>query len=32
MKGNFGQSGGFLFIFELKTAADGAENGQIEKR
>ena len=32
IKGNFGQFGGVLSIFELKKAAEGAENRQIEKR
>ena len=32
IKGNFGQFGVVFSIFELKKAAEGAENRQIEKR
>ena len=32
IKGNFGQFGVVLSIFELEKAAEGAENRQIEKR
>ena len=32
IKGNFGEFGGVLFIFELEEAAECAQKCQIEKR